>query len=343
MAIVSEGTVSVVQNSATVTGVDTLFVTRGVAKGDEFYLTDGAIPYIIASVASETSLTLQETYKGATTDDSTYEILVDFLSFNVPKLYPETQESFPILNHIHSLLIAKIKEAGAAALEYQITTRMYLGQPVQGDEFGNLTFDPDAQIDKVRLSTDNSPPDTNLVLDIAINDVYQALNLTLPAFSPSVSSAALTYQVAGGEIVKFKWSTVGISSGDDYYIDITWHATTALIVRYDFYRYYIGQLVINKIIGSSYYPPVKSTYYAVSYEMLQGSEGAAVILELLKNGTSLGTPVTVTITALSTSGKVTHTQTNFETTDTYSWKITQIGTLFPGEDLILTSHSFRIE
>lgn len=341
--VVSDGTVSVVQNSTTVTGVDTLFITRGISAGDLFQLVDGTLPYIIANVASETSLTLQETYKTADVDDSEYEILVDFLSFDIPKVFPEQQESFLTFNYIHEKLIAKIKEAGAATTEYQITPKPYLGQPVQGYEFGQLTWDLDAQIDKIRIATDNSPPDTNLVLDIAINGVYQNLNLTLLAFSQSVASGSLTYQIAYGDVVKFKWLTVGASPGSDYCIDIIWHATTALAVRYDFVRQYVGQAQVNKVIGNGYYPPVKSIFYALSYEVTNPPEGATIILELLKNGVSLGTPVTVTIPILSSSGKLTHTQTTFETTDTYSWKITQIGSTFPGEDLILTAHSFRIE
>lgn len=343
MSIINEGTVSTIQGGDSVIGIDTLFLTRGVSSGDLFQLSGGAYPYIISNVLSETSLVLQENYKTASVDNSEYEISTDFLAFGVPKVYPEMQDSFPIFNYIHQKLIAKIKEAGAASIEYQITPKPYLGQPVQGQEFGIFTWDLDVQIDKIRISTDISPPDTDLILDIAINNIYQGLNLTLPAFLSLVSSSDLTYQISYGDTIKFKWVTVGVSPGSDYYIDIIWHATTALTVRYDFIRQYIGQLQVDKIIGNGYSPPVKSIFYAISYELTNPAEGTDIILELLKNGTSLGTPVTVTIPVLSSSSKITHAQTEFETTDTYSWKIIQIGSTFPGEDLILTAHSFRVE
>lgn len=343
MALITTGTVSVTQGSSTVTGVDTLFITDAVAVGDFFQLSLDPLLYVIASIETETSLTLQINYAGATASDSTYQILTDFYSYNIIKLFPEMKDSFYVLNKNFQIIANQLAIAGASAINYQITQKFYIGEPVQNKEFGQLTFDADSYIHKITLSTDLAAPVTDLVLDIAINDVYQSLDLTLPAFSQTVASTELSYALSNNDIIKFKWKTVGNIPGNDYFVDITWYGITALGTKYDFTRYYFGELQINAIIGNGYYPPTKSGFYALSYELSVAAQGSAITLELLKNGVSLGTPIIVTIPENSSFGKLTHSTITFETTDSYSWKVTQLGSVLPGENLSLIAHSYKIE
>lgn len=65
------GTVSVTEGSATVTGSGTNWQTQGITTGDWFWL-DGYRWYEIASVASDTSLTLVETFEGRTQSGTDY-------------------------------------------------------------------------------------------------------------------------------------------------------------------------------------------------------------------------------------------------------------------------------
>lgn len=71
MAIANQGTVSVAADSATVTGANTAFDTGSVAGGILFI--DGLAAHI-ASVESETALTLTQTWKGGAKTDAAYLI-----------------------------------------------------------------------------------------------------------------------------------------------------------------------------------------------------------------------------------------------------------------------------
>jgi hypothetical protein len=59
---ISNGTVAVAQNSATVTGAGTTFVASGIQAGDIFFIS--SVPYAVASVTSDTVLTLTTPYVG---------------------------------------------------------------------------------------------------------------------------------------------------------------------------------------------------------------------------------------------------------------------------------------
>jgi len=68
------GTVAVTQNSKTVTGSSTLFVTAAVRKGDVFIGPDREI-YEIDAVNSNTSITLVSNYLGSSLSGQAYAIL----------------------------------------------------------------------------------------------------------------------------------------------------------------------------------------------------------------------------------------------------------------------------
>jgi len=116
------------------------------------------------------------------------------------------------------------------------------------------------------------------------------------------------------------------------------------ITRYDFFRFYLGELQVGRHIGSGFKFPVKSKVFGLSYSFGGNPPfGSAVILNLYKNGADLATPVQITLPANTRYGYVAITQTDFLITDTCSLYITQAGSDFPGDNLEVTLHSCRIE
>ena len=116
------------------------------------------------------------------------------------------------------------------------------------------------------------------------------------------------------------------------------------ITRYDFFRFYLGELQVGRHIGSGFKFPVKSKVFGLSYSF-EGNPpfGSAVILNLYKNGADLATPVQITLPANTRNGYVAITQTDFLITDTCSLYVTQAGSDIPGDNLEVTLHSCRIE
>ena len=116
------------------------------------------------------------------------------------------------------------------------------------------------------------------------------------------------------------------------------------ITRYDFFRFYLGELQVGRHIGSGFKFPVKSKVFGLSYSFGGNPPfGSAVILNLYKNGADLATPVQITLPANTRYGYVAITQTDFLITDTCSLYITQAGSDIPGDNLEVTLHSCRIE
>ena len=116
------------------------------------------------------------------------------------------------------------------------------------------------------------------------------------------------------------------------------------ITRYDFFRFYLGELQVGRHIGSGFKFPVKSKVFGLSYSFGGNPPfGSAVILNLYKNGADLATPVQITLPANTRNGYVAITQTDFLITDTCSLYITQAGSDIPGDNLEVTLHSCRIE
>lgn len=119
---------------------------------------------------------------------------------------------------------------------------------------------------------------------------------------------------------------------------------TEKITRYDFIKFYLGELQVGRQIGEGFRFPVKSKVFGLTYNFQScPPEGSAVVLNLYKNGADLATPVQITLPANTKNGYVAITQTDFLITDTCSLYITQVGFPIPGDNLEVTLHSCRIE
>ena len=79
------GTASVTSGSATVTGSGTAWLSN-VSAGDAFTIVGSGVTYTVASVASDTSLTLSANYAGSTASGQSYAITRDFTTDGIPEL-----------------------------------------------------------------------------------------------------------------------------------------------------------------------------------------------------------------------------------------------------------------
>ena len=231
---------------------------------------------------------------------------------------------------------------GASPTKKQITTKIFIGEPVLNQEWGFLKFTPDVVISKIRLYTDNTAPDGQLIADLAVDGTYQSINITVPANNLWSLDNTLTTAVDAGEFTKLKWTTVPAMPGSNWFAEITWYAITPLITRYDCLAFLMGDLEVGRIIGNGYKYPVNSKLFGLHYEFTNNPPlGSAAIIEVYKNGVAIGTPVTFTFTAGQLWGYIACAQTSFLTTDIQTFIITQIGSDMPGSGLIMTPHTYQ--
>lgn len=97
MAQYNTGTVNVTNGSATVTGNSTLWLSE-IQAGHGFTILNSGVTYTVASVQSNTSLTLSAPYSGTTNTFLTYTIFRDFtFPDNIPEIKKGDIETAAIL------------------------------------------------------------------------------------------------------------------------------------------------------------------------------------------------------------------------------------------------------
>jgi len=342
--IINAGTATFTNGSTTITFTGADFFSKGATSGDKIKRNGEPNMYTIAQVPTDNvTLIIQEAYAGVTGDDS-FQIFTD-IDGQYGIIFPSSdmRDLYDTLKYDFQKIIDELAFAGAPSTKQRITQRFYLGEPVQGSKFGYLKWSCPAQIDYIAFGTDGGAPDNSLTVDFEVNGTNQAVNLQLTAGSKYIRSSALTKTVASGDYTECEWITVNLPAGSNYFVDITWHPISPQEIRYDFNRVWLGDLVVGGIIGTGWYPPVKSKFFGLSYNFVDMPEGSSVILELYKDGVAIGTPVTITISDGSKSGYVAFTQTDFLTTNVLTLRINQVGAIVPGNTLEATLHSYRIE
>lgn len=91
------GTASVTNGSATVTGAGTAWLAN-IAAGNYFFVPGDVVAYEVASVDSDTEITLTAPYGGVTASGVAYVLHVDFHPNGSPKLDKNDVDSWAILN-----------------------------------------------------------------------------------------------------------------------------------------------------------------------------------------------------------------------------------------------------
>jgi parallel beta-helix repeat protein len=82
--VTSTGTIATTNGSVTVTGTSTIWSDSSVTAGDTIFIN--AHPYTVDSVASNTSLNLEETWRGANVSGDTYAILRPKVNISIENL-----------------------------------------------------------------------------------------------------------------------------------------------------------------------------------------------------------------------------------------------------------------
>lgn len=101
------GSVSVTNGSAIVTGTGTLWATNSIAAGHGFTIVDSGVSYTVATVNSETQITLSSNYSGSTLSGLSYAIFKDFTS---PDSIPEISKGDIETSTIWTRAVRKIQD-----------------------------------------------------------------------------------------------------------------------------------------------------------------------------------------------------------------------------------------
>ena len=105
MAQYKTGTVTVTNGSAIVTGIGTEFQTNGIAAGHRWARNGDSVTYAIASVDSETQITLNSPYAGLTNASAVYTIGKDVTVFHgYPLLFSGDIETATFISYAFQLI-----------------------------------------------------------------------------------------------------------------------------------------------------------------------------------------------------------------------------------------------
>lgn len=108
------GTVSVTNNNNVVTGSGTLWLAN-ISAGDLFTKVGDNVAYTVASVPSDTQITLTGNYGGSTSAGSSYGITIDFAAAGYPLLNDGDLNTAAIYNDAMRLLSNENQSLGTAA------------------------------------------------------------------------------------------------------------------------------------------------------------------------------------------------------------------------------------
>lgn len=344
MAIIT-GTGTLTNNStsiASITGLNQAMI--GTVKAGHWLKIDGeaTIYDIVLDATTEVGLTLKQPY-GGTTGAKTFELYTSFLSYDIALLDPNMTGAFYVMNEINRKLINQLIAAGAPGEHSFVMTRQWIGEPINAKEWGYFKTNSNIQLDKIRIYTDNGAIDGSLVLDFSIDDVDQALALALSSGNDVAESAALTTLVNSGSYIKFKWNSVVLPAGSNYFVDVIYHSTSSYLIRHDFNKTVLGVLAVGQEIAKYFKFPVKSKVFAVTITMDDFTgEGGDTVLELYLDNASLGTPVLITIPEGTQNHYELITQTDYETTEYCSLHVNSTATI-PPQNIHCILHSYRIE
>ena len=117
MAQYSAGTITATNGSQTITGDGTAWQTAGLTAGDGIIIDTGIV-YTIATVDSETQITLAANYAGSTGSGKSYTIHTDFTTnYNLPLPQRGDVETATIVKRALELIDTQLK-----SLDDRVTT-----------------------------------------------------------------------------------------------------------------------------------------------------------------------------------------------------------------------------
>ena len=345
MAII-KGTATQLSNTKAITIVtldDGAALVGAVIAGHEFqWKGKNAHYHIEITPTSNSALTILETYGGPDKTAQQFQITTGYHGHNLIRIEPTMSDSFYSLQRNFERLSDELTSLGSTADEEQCLNKLSFGTPVQNAFWGYQKFTGAVEITKLIFSSpDDQPTSYDLIVDVEINGVLQGLNLTIQAGQSSKESDILSYIVQAGQGVRFKWITVTEPAGGNWSCDIHYHNSSGLRIYYDFQKEYYGTLYTGLILGSAYKPPNRGKQFGITYELDEAPIGSGIILELIKDGVSLSTPVIITIPEGNLTGYLECSQTEILTTNNCSLRVNQVGSIIPGSNLRGVLHSYH--
>ena len=150
MSQYNSGTISATTGSAIITGIGTGFILDGISVNDLFIVTGDSVVYVVASIDSQTQITLASNYAGTTTANSSYIIHMDFTPSGIPLMQSGDVETVSIYNYAVNYLDTYMPfnfDAENAAF-VNVANDFISGQTIDGNlvyHSGNL---PNAVVDE---------------------------------------------------------------------------------------------------------------------------------------------------------------------------------------------------
>lgn len=230
MSQYKDGTVSVTNGSNVVTGAGTLWLAN-ISTGDLFTKAGDNVTYTVASIPSNTQITLTGNYGGSTSSGSSYGITIDFTPEGYPLLNDGDLNTGAIYNEALRL-ISNDKQALGTAAFADLTSP---SATIFDDGNLNYTSFPSYKAPSVKVGTMYASSATSGVLELETNfkntrastlTVISSFKLTLAGTSASspiltgLSEALNGFTFSGQRSDRFTLIVVnnlsGLTSGQPY-------------------------------------------------------------------------------------------------------------------------------
>lgn len=240
----STGTVNVTQGSSNVAGVGTNWVNAGLKVGDIFTIDKSRL-YQITAVNSNTSLSLQEAYQGATGSSQVYFVIRNFAGTMQAQIAAQVSE---LVNKYETYIDTELKQitgpAGPTSFPYRgtwTTGRTYNGLDVV--QYGNQLY---MALYGHTSTSANAPGATGTAwtpLTItASGDIITTTFGTGAGFHNSIYRG----KNLGASVTAAQWGAIGAGTFDDLWIGDYWNIGGVIWRIADFdYFYSYGDTVCN--------------------------------------------------------------------------------------------------
>jgi len=231
----STGTVNVTQGSSNVVGVGTNWVNAGLKVGDIFTIDKSRL-YQITAINSNTSLSLQEAYQGATGTAQVYFVIRNFAGTMQAQIAAQVSE---LVNKYESYIDTELKQitgpAGPTSFPYRgtwATGRTYNGLDVV--QYGNQLY----MALYGHTSTSSNAPGatgtawTNLLIS-ASGDILTTTFGSGPAFHNSIFRG----KNLGNSITSSQWDAINNGTFDELWLGDYWQINNVIwrIADLDYY------------------------------------------------------------------------------------------------------------
>jgi len=231
----STGKVNVTQGSSNVAGVGTNWVNAGLKVGDIFTIDKSRL-YQITAVNSNTSLTLQEAYQGATGTSQVYFVIRNFAGTMQAQIAAQVSE---LVNKYESYIDTELKQiigpAGPTSFPYRgtwATGRSYNGLDVV--QYGNQLY---MALYGHTSTSANAPGATGTAwtpLSItASGDIITTTFGNGAGFHNSIFRG----KNLGSSVTAAQWAAIGAGTFDDLWIGDYWNigGVTWRIADFDYW------------------------------------------------------------------------------------------------------------